>query len=235
MAKDMHLPPCLPPPQQCWLSGFRHSITSLSFPRLYAVLSWIFEHLKFFDTNPSRELRLDSIDQTLKQDAHTTREREFRKKLMHALKLSVRKSPEPTNSEKTCLCYTCPEPHEVRVSYYYRHHSGSLINYKINPAEPIYPLDGALNIEISLQVRDQITKGCSYKPDDIKRLSWFAAQDMQCFLKLLPRSNELVQDKVSHKGHERALNNQHRDPLLKIVSWPPLDNPSVSTRILERR
>lgn len=268
-----------------------------------AVLSQFSKHLEVSDTRPGRGLRLEFIEETLKQDARTTREREFRKKLVHALKLSVRKSLEYINGEKRCLYYTCPEPQEVPVSYYCRHHSGSLINYVMNPAEPINPpeyreqereinitdqtrdilqqlkllyerpektwildfeyismpkryspiplqlairqLDGKLlyqgnidyglsmkefmdatssyvsdkhgmmgtlflrcygglntNGETSLQVRDQIIKVCSYNPDDIKILSWFAAQDMQCFLKILTGSNELVQDKISHQGHE---------------------------------
>ncbi|KAJ5793417.1 hypothetical protein N7457_000016 [Penicillium paradoxum] len=268
-----------------------------------AVLSQLSKHLEVSDTRPGKELKLDFIEETLKQDAHTTREREFRNKLVHALKLSARKSLEHINSARRCLYYTCPEPQEVPVSYYCRHHSGSLINYVMNPAEPINPpaylkqeqeinitnqtrdilrqlkvlygrpektwildfeyvsmprryspiplqlairqLDGKLlyqgnidyglsmrefmdatssyvsdkhgmmgtlflrcygglstNGETSLQVRDQIIKVYSYNPDEIRILSWFAAQDMQCFLKILTGSDELVQDKISHKGHE---------------------------------
>lgn len=56
---------------------------------------------------------------------------------MHVLKLSVYKSLKHINGEKGCLCYTCPEPQEVPISYYCRHHSESLINYVMNPAETI--------------------------------------------------------------------------------------------------
>ncbi|CAI7631166.1 unnamed protein product [Penicillium glandicola] len=268
-----------------------------------AVISQFSKHLDVSDPRPGRGLRLETIEETLKQDTHTSHEREFRKKLVHALKISARKSLEHINGDKRCLYYTCPEPQEVPVSYYCRHHSESLVSYVMNPVEPINlpayqgqaremnitdqtrdilqqlkvlygrpektwildfeyvsmpkryspiplqlairQLDGKLlyqgnidyglsmkrfmdatspyvsdkhgmmgtlflrcygglntNGETSLQVRDQILKVCSYDPDDIMILSWFAAQDMQCFLKVLTGSNEVVQDKISHEGHE---------------------------------
>ncbi|KAJ5501564.1 hypothetical protein N7453_006381 [Penicillium expansum] len=267
------------------------------------VLSQFSKHLEVSDTRPGRGLRLESIEETLRQDAHTTREREFREKLVHALKLSVQKSLKHINGEKRCLYYTCPEPQVVPISYYCHHHSESLINYVMNPVEPINlpayreqereinitdqtrvilqqlkvlygrpektwildfeyismpkryspiplqlairQLDGKLlyqgnidyglsmkefmyttspyvsdkhgmmgtlflrcygglntNGETSLRVRDQIIKVCGYNRDDIKILSWFAAQDMQCFLKILTGSNELIQEKIPHQGHE---------------------------------
>ncbi|OQE30630.1 hypothetical protein PENFLA_c002G02577 [Penicillium flavigenum] len=208
-----------------------------------AVLPQFSKHLEVSDTRPGKGLTLESIEEALKQDVHTTREREFRKKLVHALKLSVRKSLKYINDEKRCLYYTFLEPQEVPASYYCRRHSGSLINYVMNPVEPInlsayreqereinitdqtrdilkqlkilyerpektWILDfecyGELNTngETSLQVKGQIIEVCGYSPDDIKILSWFAAQDMQCFLRILAGSNELVQDKISHKGHK---------------------------------
>jgi hypothetical protein len=267
------------------------------------VLSQFSKHLAVSDPCLVRGLRLESIEETLKQDAHTACEREFRKKLVHALKLSVRKSLEHINGEKRCLYYTCSEPQEVPISYYCRHHSESLINYVINPIEQINlptrreqereinitdqtrdilqqlkvlyerpektwildfeyismpkryspiplqlairQLDGKLlyqgnvdyglsmkefmnatssyvskkhgmmgtlflgcygglstNGETALQIRDQIIKVCNYNPDDIKILSWFSAQDMQCFLRILTGCNELVQPKISHEGHK---------------------------------
>lgn len=53
-----------------------------------------------------------------------------------------------------------------------------------------------------LQIKDQIMGVCGYDSDDTKILSWYAAQDMQCFLKILTGSNELLQDKISHKDHK---------------------------------
>ncbi|OGM39533.1 hypothetical protein ABOM_011917 [Aspergillus bombycis] len=267
------------------------------------VLSQFSKHLEISDTPPSGELKLEYIEETLAQDAQTTCKREFRKKLVHALKLSVRKSLEHINGKKRCLYYTCPESQEAPVSYYCRHHSEALVNYVMDPVEPldqlayhvqkrevnitdetqdslrqlkilherpektwildfeyislpkryspiplqlaIRQLDGKLlyqgnidyglsmkefmdatssyvsakhgmmgtlflrcygglntNGETSHQVRDQIITVCGYNPKDTKILSWFAAQDMQCFLRILAGGNELVQEKVSHEGHD---------------------------------
>jgi hypothetical protein len=267
------------------------------------VISQFFEDLDVSEAPPYKKLKLESIEETLKKDATTTREREFRRNLVQSLNLGAKKLPERINDKKRCKYYSCPEPQDAPVSYYCRHHSESLINYVMNPVEPlkqpayhsqsreinmtdesrailnqlkslyeqpemtwivdfeyismpkryspiplqlaIRQLDGKLlyqgnihydmsmqefmdatssyvsqkhgmmgtvfvrcygglntNGETPLQVRDQILKVCGYNSDDIKILSWYAAQDMQCFLRILTGGEELIQDKVSHKGHK---------------------------------
>lgn len=268
------------------------------------VLSQFFEDLEVSEAPPCKKLKLESIEETLKKHAPTPREREFRRNLVQSLNLGAKKHPELINGKRRCMYYSCTEPQDASVSYYCRHHSESLVNYVMNPTEPllkqpayhrqnreinmtdnsrailqqlkslyerpqktwivdfeyismpkryspiplqlaIRQLDGKLlyngnihydmsmqefmdatsayvsqkhgmmgtvfvrcygglntNGETPLQVRDQIIKVCRYNSDDTKILSWYAAQDMQCFLRILTGGEELIQDKVSHKGHE---------------------------------
>ncbi|KAJ5710591.1 hypothetical protein N7488_004747 [Penicillium malachiteum] len=192
-----------------------------------AIVSQFFRHLEDSGTDSGGGFKLEYIEETLKEDAHTTGGHEFRMKLVRALKLSAQKSLEWVNGEKRCLYYTCPERQEAPVSYYCRHHSESLINYAMTPAASMKPsvlyqeqkreinltaqtLESLQHVKVlcygglketTCQVKDKIIKVCGYKPDDINTLSWFAAQDMECFLKILTGSNFPIENKISHKDH----------------------------------
>lgn len=74
-----------------------------------AVFSQIYQHLEISATDSHKALSLGLIEETFKQDTHTVREREFREKLMHALKLSAQKNLDYINGEKRYIYYTCPE------------------------------------------------------------------------------------------------------------------------------
>ncbi|KAJ5429176.1 hypothetical protein N7491_006192, partial [Penicillium cf. griseofulvum] len=173
------------------------------------VLSQFSKHLEVSDPCPGRGLRLESIEETLKQDAHTTCEREFRKKLQ--LKVLYGRP------EKTWILdfeyISMPKRYSpIPLQLAIRQLDGKLlyqgnIDYGLSMKEFMDVTSScygglSTNGETSLQVRDQIIKVCSCNPDDVKILSWFATQDMQCFLRILTGCNELVQDKISHKGHK---------------------------------
>ncbi|KAJ5351765.1 hypothetical protein N7452_000739 [Penicillium brevicompactum] len=102
-----------------------------------AVFSQIYQHLEISAADPHKALSLGLIEETFKQDTHTVREREFREKLMHALKLSAQKNLDYINGEKRCIYYTCPELQAAPSSYYCHHHSRSLIAYVTNSPQPI--------------------------------------------------------------------------------------------------
>ncbi|KAE8318549.1 hypothetical protein BDV41DRAFT_523125, partial [Aspergillus transmontanensis] len=54
----------------------------------------------------------------------------------------------------------------------------------------------------SLQARDHIVEECAYNAEDTQILSWLSSQDMQCLVRIWVGSNELVQNRITHKGHK---------------------------------
>ncbi|KAL4874777.1 hypothetical protein BJY04DRAFT_224685 [Aspergillus karnatakaensis] len=268
-----------------------------------AIVSQFADHLEVTGEFSRSSLKLELVEKALGQDARTAHDREFRAKLVQAIKLSIRKSQELVNNRARCLYYACPEPQQGLSSYYCHHHSTSLINYvmdtsnSLGPADNLGPsrevcitdetrkslqhlkalyarpektwildfeyvsmpkryspiplqlaitqLDGKLlysskidyglsirefldatspyvsdtygmvgtsflrcydaletNGDTPFQARDQITRGCGYNASDVQILSWYSAQDMQCFLRVLAGGIDVIQDKFSHEGHE---------------------------------
>ncbi|KAL3465827.1 hypothetical protein BJX64DRAFT_274911 [Aspergillus heterothallicus] len=55
------------------------------------------------------------------------------------------------------------------------------------------------NGETPPQIKDHIINVCAYDQTKINVLSWFAAQDMQCFLRIITGDSQLIQEKVSHR------------------------------------
>ncbi|KAL4945429.1 hypothetical protein BDV06DRAFT_184543 [Aspergillus oleicola] len=58
------------------------------------------------------------------------------------------------------------------------------------------------NGDTPLQAKNQITRVCGYDASDTQILSWYSAQEMQCFLRILSGGLDVIQDKFSHEGHE---------------------------------
>ncbi|KAL4794583.1 hypothetical protein BDV19DRAFT_399273 [Aspergillus venezuelensis] len=248
-------------------------------------------------------LRLEPVEEALKQDVKTAHERDVRAKIVHAIKLSIQKSQELIDGQARCLYYTCPEPQRGLSSYCCHHHSTSLINYvmdassSLGPADNIGPsrevcitdesrkslqqlkalyarpektwildfeyvsrpkqyspiplqlairqFDGRLlyaantyyglsirefldatspyvsdaygmvgtsflgcydaletNSDTPDQAREQIIRVCGCDACNTQIPSWYSAQDMQCFLRILAGGIDVTQDKFSHEGHE---------------------------------
>ncbi|KAJ0413430.1 hypothetical protein BJY00DRAFT_322035 [Aspergillus carlsbadensis] len=202
------------------------SLDDISFaPQGYEnILSELTNHLEITDSLPSNGLSLEFIEETLKQAPKSTSQRDYRKKLQ--LKLMY---DQPENNWIIDFEYASmpkrysPVPLQLAI----RQLDGKLvfscnINYNLSMEKFIemtssYASDkngmmGTLflrcyddvrtNGKTPLQAREQILKVCDYSPERINILSWYSMQDMQCFLRILSKGNELMQDKISHQGHK---------------------------------
>ncbi|OJZ92269.1 hypothetical protein ASPFODRAFT_76836 [Aspergillus luchuensis CBS 106.47] len=54
------------------------------------------------------------------------------------------------------------------------------------------------NGDTPFKIREFVRTVCGYDHSDVQLLSWFSAQDMQCFLRLLTGKDVLIHDKISH-------------------------------------
>ncbi|KAE8140087.1 hypothetical protein BDV38DRAFT_240969 [Aspergillus pseudotamarii] len=56
--------------------------------------------------------------------------------------------------------------------------------------------------ETPLQIRDKSISVSGHDAEDMKILSWFTTQEMQCLLRILEGCDKLIQNKISHKAHK---------------------------------
>lgn len=260
-------------------------------------------HLDASGIHLSPKLGLEDIEKSFKhEDITATSGRNFRSKIMHALKLSLEESMEFVDEERRCKFYTCPESQASVASYYCLYHSRALIRHAYNlsgstsggnlladsafkrevsitddtrgallqlkrfysrpertwiidfefismPAKyspiplqlAVRQLNGKLlyagNVDYNMSMRELLeavsphvsnkhkmmgtlflrcyggltTNGeppsrisefiknvRGYSQSDVQLLSWFSAQDMQCFLRILTGKDELIHGKISH-------------------------------------